>query len=70
MKAFLSSLEGVLELAGIKPYQSRGSPVRIGNKYVGEWFQGVDESFLTAACPFGDTSELSLVSGKKGDQPI
>jgi hypothetical protein len=54
MKAFLSSL----------------SPVRIGNKYVGEWFQGVDESFLTAAGPFGDTGELSLVSGKKGDQPI
>ena len=62
--------EGVLELAGIEPYQSRGWPVHIGNSDVGTRFQGVNKSFLAAPGPFGDTGELSLFSGKKGDQAI
>jgi hypothetical protein len=62
--------EGVLELAGIEPYQSRGWPVHIGNSDVGTRFQGVNKSFLAAPGPFGDTGELPLVSAEKSDQAI
>jgi hypothetical protein len=62
--------EGVLEFTGIKPYQSRGWPVHIGNSDVGTRFQGVNKSFLAAPGSFGNTGELPLVLAEKCDQAI